>query len=132
MPRIRLLIADDHPIVSEGLSFILKDHFDVVGMVGDGHAMVEATRRLQPDVIIADVSMPLLNGVDALREIRREGLQSKVLILTMHKDAALAQDAFRAGASGFLLKASPSEELVSAIHEVAAGRAYILRSSPKI
>lgn len=131
MPRVRLVIADDHTIVSEGLSLILQEDFDVVGIVSDGRAMLEAARGLRPDVIVADVSMPLLNGLDALRELRSEGLASKVVILTMHKDAMLAQDAFRAGAAGYVLKSSAGDELITALHEVCAGRTYVTPSIAK-
>src|SRR5262245_49932573 len=99
MQGIRLLLADDHVMVAEGLSFVVKQAFNLVGVVNDGRTMLEAVRNLRPDIIIADISMPVLNGLDALRELRSRGFTTKVIILTMHNDAALAREAFRAGAS---------------------------------
>jgi DNA-binding NarL/FixJ family response regulator len=125
MQGIRLLLADDHVMVAEGLSFIVKQAFHLVGVVNDGRSMLEAVRNLRPDVIVADISMPVLNGLDALRELRSRGFTTKVIILTMHNDAALAREAFRAGASGYLLKSSAGEELIGAVNEVYAGRVYI-------
>jgi DNA-binding NarL/FixJ family response regulator len=125
MTRAKVLLADDHTIVTEGLTSLLEKSFDLVGTVSDGRAMVEAARRLRPDVIIADISMPLLNGLDAVRRLKKEGLASKVIFLTMHSDKALATEAFRGGASGYLLKSSAGDELVSAINQVLLGRAYV-------
>ena len=125
MQGIRLLLADDHVMVAEGLSFVVKQAFNLVGVVNDGRTMLEAVRNLRPDIIIADISMPVLNGLDALRELRSRGFTTKVIILTMHNDAALAREAFRAGASGYLLKSSAGEELIGAVNEVYAGRVYI-------
>src|ERR1700752_5403234 len=125
MQGIRLLLADDHVMVAEGLSCIIKQTFNLVGVVNDGRTMLEAVRNLHPDVIVADISMPVLNGLDALRELRSRGFSTKVIILTMHNDAALAREAFRAGASGYLLKSSAGEELIGAVNEVYAGRVYI-------
>lgn len=125
MRKIRVLLAEDHTVVAEGLAALLKDSFDLVGTVGDGHALVEAANKLRPDVILTDISMPLLNGLDATREIHARRPNAKIIILTMHNDAHLAAEAFRAGVSGYLLKISPGEELVKAIHEVAEGRPYV-------
>lgn len=121
----RVLLADDHAIVAQGLESILKDSFTVVGTVGDGRALLEAAARLKPDVIVTDISMPLLNGLDAVRQLRSDGIEAKVVFLTMHADAHLAAEAFRAGASAFVLKQSAGEELVQAIHEIVQGRAYL-------
>ena len=97
MNRPRILLADDHIIVSQGLQSLLEDEFDVVGSVTDGRALVDAARLLKPDVIVADISMPILNGVDAVRQLRREGDKTKVVFLTMHTDAQIAVEAFRVG-----------------------------------
>jgi DNA-binding NarL/FixJ family response regulator len=121
----RVLIADDHAIFTEGLVSLLKDRFDVVGTVGDGHQLVEAAGRLRPDVIVADVSMPVLTGLEALRRLKAKPLAAKVIVLTMHADARLAREALKAGASGFVLKQSSGDELVTAIQEVLQGRTYL-------
>ena len=125
MPRTRVLLADDHAVVAQGLEALLKDSFDLVGVVYDGRALVEAAERLRPDVVVTDVSMPLLNGLDAIRQIRTRRPNVKIVVLTMHKETQLAVDAFRAGASGYVLKVSPGEELITAIEQVALGRAFV-------
>src|SRR5215469_13664874 len=125
MPLPKVLLADDHKIVAQGLELILKDSFSFVGTVCDGRALLEAAVRLKPDVVVTDISMPLLNGLDAVRQFRSNGVQAKVVFLTMHADANLAAEAFRAGGSAFLLKQSAGEELVQAIHEILQGRAYL-------
>jgi len=125
MRRNTVLIADDHTIVVEGLVSLLKDEFDVVGTVSDGHLLVEAATRLRPDVIITDISMPGLSGLDVLPRLKAARIDSRVVVLTMHQDAALATLAIRGGASGFLLKHSAGEELVTAIRQVLQGRVYL-------
>ena len=121
-----VLIADDHPIVKEGLVGLLTSHdFDVVGAVGDGQQLIEAARRLRPDVIVTDLTMPGLTGHDVLLMLKTERIPSKVVVLTMHNDAERATQALRAGASGFLLKESAGEELVTAIHQALQGRVYL-------
>ncbi len=103
MRKNTVLVADDHAIVKEGLVSLLKEHdFDVVGAVGDGHELIDAARRLRPDVIVTDISMPGLSGLDVLARLKAEHIDSKVIVLTMHNDAELATRAMRAGASGFL------------------------------
>lgn len=125
MDRPRVLLADDHAIVVDGLSSLLKDQFELVGTVADGPALVDAVRRLRPDVIVTDIAMPRMSGLEALRRLSADGLKSKVIFLTMHSDPQLAAEAFRAGASGYVLKHSAGEELVTAINEVLQGRAYL-------
>src|SRR5215470_10117602 len=125
MSKTKVLLADDHTIVAEGLRSLLEDEFDLVGAVNDGRALLEAARNLSPEVIVADISMPLLNGLDAARQLRRDGVAAKIVFLTMHAEAQLAAEAFRAGASGYLLKSSAGEELIAAIHEVTKGHAYV-------
>jgi DNA-binding NarL/FixJ family response regulator len=125
MPKTRLLLADDHAVVAQGLEALLKDVFDLVGIVHDGRALLNAAETLRPDVIVTDISMPLLNGLDAIQQIRARQPNIKVIILTMHGETQLAVDAFRAGASGYMLKVSPAEELITAIQQVAQGRAYV-------
>jgi two-component system, NarL family, response regulator NreC len=126
MRRHTVLLADDHAIVTDGLARILKEaHFDVVGAVRDGQQLLEAARRLRPDVIITDLSMPRLSGIDALARLKAEHVQSRVIVLTMHHDAELATDAIRAGALGFLLKESAGEELLTAVRRALDGNVYI-------
>ena len=124
--RPTVLLADDHAIVTDGLSRILREaDFDVVGAVRDGQRLIDAATRLRPDVIITDVSMPGLTGLDVLARLRAERLDSKLIVLTMHNDADLAADVIRGGASGFLLKESAGDELVTAIRHVLDGKVYI-------
>jgi len=125
MPKARVLLADDHVVVAHGLGELLKETFDLVGIVHDGRALLEAAERLRPDVIVADISMPLLNGLDAIRQLHTRHPEIKAVVLTMHADPQTAVSAFRAGARGYVLKVSPGEELIAAIGQVANGRAYV-------
>ena len=125
MSRVRIVMADDHRMLAEGLRSVLEPAYELVEIVEDGRGLIEAAQRLQPDVIVADITMPLLNGLDAVEELRRLGCQAKVIFLTMHKDGLYAARALRAGASGFVLKHSASEELLTAIREALAGRTYV-------
>jgi DNA-binding NarL/FixJ family response regulator len=126
MRRYTVLVADDHAIVKEGLVTLLKEHdFQVVGAVGNGHELIEAGKRLRPDLIVTDLSMPGLSGLDVLTRLRAEHIDSKVIVLTMHNDPDLATRAIRAGASAFLLKNSAGEELLDAIHQAVEGRMYL-------
>jgi DNA-binding NarL/FixJ family response regulator len=120
-----VLIADDHTILAEGLASLLKDHFNVVGRAADGNALLDMAERLRPDVILADLEMPSVSGIDAVSRLRTRGVMSKVIILTMHGESGIAARALRAGASGFLLKSSAGEELVDAIQAVLSGRTYL-------
>jgi DNA-binding NarL/FixJ family response regulator len=123
--RPRVLLADDHLLVAEALKSLLAPEFDLVGVVDDGRALVEAARTLRPDVIVADVTMPLLNGIDALVQLRQGGNQVPVVFLTMHRDVSFARRALDAGAAGFVLKHSAPAELVSAIRAALAGKTYV-------
>jgi len=125
MPKTRVLLAEDHKVVAEALGELLTDHFDLVGVVHDGRALVKATEELRPDVIVTDISMPLLNGLDAIRQLLERRPRTRVVVLTMHKDRHLAAEAFRSGVCGYVLKVSPAAELVGAIREAAEGRAYV-------
>ena len=127
--RITVLIADDHAIVKEGLVSLLQGHdFDVVGAVGDGQQLIDAARRLRPDVIVTDLTMPGLSGLEVLSLLKTERLPSKVVVLTMHNDGERASQALRAGAAAFLLKESAGEELVTAIAHAMEGRIYLTPS----
>lgn len=123
--RPRVLLADDHLMVAEALKSLLATEFDLVDVVADGEAMVEAANRLRPDVIVADVTMPHLNGIDALVRLRQDGNRAPVVFLTMHRDVTFARRALEAGASGFVLKHSAPAELVSALHAALEGRTYL-------
>ena len=125
MKRSRVLLADDHSMVIDGLRGLLEPEYEVVGAVNDGRAVLPEVRKLQPDVVVIDISMPLLNGLDCTRQLRDAGCTAKILILTMHPDATLAQEALAAGASGYLLKSSPGSELKGALKEVLLGRTYL-------
>ncbi|HZS57381.1 MAG TPA: response regulator transcription factor [Bryobacteraceae bacterium] len=125
MSRVKILLADDHKIVAEGLERLLTGSFDLVGTVADGRALLEAAGRLKPDVIVTDISMPLVNGLDAIRRLKAETPAIKIVVLTMHADPYLAAQAFKAGASGFLLKRAAGEELIHAIGEIIQDRAYL-------
>ncbi len=124
--RHSVLLADDHTIVIEGLERLLKEQdFDVVGAVRDGQQLVDAARRLRPEVIVTDLSMPGLTGLDVLARLKSERVESKVIVLTMHRDPDVATLAIRGGASGFLLKESAGDELLVAIRQVLQGRVYL-------
>lgn len=125
MRKTRVLLADDHQIVLEGLKSLLEPEFELVGTVTDGRALVNEALKLNPDVIVVDISMPLLNGIEAVRQIRKTEERIKVVFLTMHPDASYAAMAFDAGASGYVLKNSASRELITAIGEAMKGRTYV-------
>jgi DNA-binding NarL/FixJ family response regulator len=128
MSRVRVLLADDHRIVAEGLKSLLLSEFDLIGVVEDGRAMVAAAKALKPDVIVADITMPHLNGIEALEEVKRFDAIVRVIFLTMHRDVAYARHAFEAGAVGFVLKHSAPEELVLAVRAAAQGHTFITPS----
>jgi DNA-binding NarL/FixJ family response regulator len=123
--RPRVLLADDHRLLRDAFSQLLEAECEVVGSVADGRAVLAEAARLQPDIVVLDVAMPLLNGLDAARQLRQVMPKVKVIFLTMNEDPDIAAEAFRVGASGFLLKNSAASELLQAIREVAHGRSYI-------
>jgi DNA-binding NarL/FixJ family response regulator len=125
----RILIADDHAIFGEALRVYLERTFTVIGMVVDGRALLAEAVRLRPDVIVTDVAMPLLNGLDAARRIREQVPNARFVFLTMHDDANLAAAALELGRVGFVLKSSGGQELVKAIEEILHGRSYL---TPKL
>jgi DNA-binding NarL/FixJ family response regulator len=130
MKNARLLLADDHTLMLQGIRRILEPDFELVGTVGDGRSLVAAAQELRPDVILLDISMPILNGIDAARQIRRLIPGTKLIFLTMHKDREYVMEAFRAGASGYILKWSAEEELGEAIRRVLAGKTYLTTLLP--
>ena len=125
MNRPRVLLADDHRVVGEGLKRLLEDDFELVGMVEDGRALVAAAKKLQPDVIVADITMPHLNGIDAMAQLKKDNARVKVVFLTMHQNPAYARRALEAGAAGFVVKHSASTELVMAIQAALKGQTFI-------
>jgi DNA-binding NarL/FixJ family response regulator len=125
MTRPRVLLADDHRLLRETFAQVLEPECEVVGAVADGRAVLTEAVRLQPDIVVLDVAMPLLNGLDAARQLRQILPKVKMIFLTMNEDPDIAAEAFRVGASGFLLKNSAASELLQAIREVARGRSYI-------
>lgn len=125
MDKPRVLLADDNSAVADALAEILEGEFDVVGMVSDGLALLRAAQELRPDIIITDISMPLMNGVEAIRELRKARSTAKIIALTVHKEAELAAALFRDGASGYVVKHDAGEELLVALHEVISGRLYV-------
>jgi DNA-binding NarL/FixJ family response regulator len=125
MLRPRVLLADDHRLLREAFAQLLQPRCEIVGAVADGRALLDAAPRLRPDIVVLDIAMPLLNGLDTARLLRQQLPDVKVIFLTVNEDPDLAAEAFRAGASGFLLKNSAASELLQAIEEVFQGRSYI-------
>ena len=125
MAKPRLLMADDHRIVLEGLRGVLESEFEVLPPVTNGRELVDEALRTQPDVVIADISMPMLNGIDAVRQLREKGSKVKVVFLTMHADQTYATRAMQAGGSAYVLKHSASDDLVTAIRAVLAGKTWM-------
>jgi len=123
--RPRVLLADDHRMMAEGLRGLLADEFELVGVVEDGRAMIAAASNLRPDVIVADIAMPHLNGIEAVALLKKDNPDIKVVMLTMHANASYARRALDAGASGFVLKHSAPAELVMAIHAALKGKTFI-------
>jgi len=128
MKRTRVLLADDHPLTLEGLRTFLDHHVDCVGAVADGRAVVEAARRLRPELIILDITMPLLNGIDAARQIRESQPEVKLLFVTMHVNPAYLEAALNVGATGYVLKSAAREEILKAIDSVMKGNIYVTPS----
>jgi DNA-binding NarL/FixJ family response regulator len=125
MTRPRVLLADDHRLLREAFTRLLEPTCDVVGAVADGRALLAVAPDLRPDIAVIDIAMPLLNGLDAARQLKRAMPKVKVIFLTMSEDPDVAAEAFRVGASGYLLKNSAASELLQAIQEVSRGHSYI-------
>jgi DNA-binding NarL/FixJ family response regulator len=125
MTKPRVLLADDHRMMAEGLRGLLEPEFEIAGVVADGRDLVAAAKRLRPDVIVADITMPSLNGLEAAVQLRQAGVGARVVFLTMHRDVAYARRALEAGASGFVLKHSAPAELATAIRDALDGRTYV-------
>jgi DNA-binding NarL/FixJ family response regulator len=125
MKRTRILLADDHLLLLDALVSLLGQEFDVVGVARDGNTMLEMVTRLHPDIVVMDISMPQLNGIEAARALRKEANPPKILFLTMYADLPLVEEAFRTGAAGYVLKAGGTDELVKAIECVSRGETYV-------
>jgi DNA-binding NarL/FixJ family response regulator len=125
MIRPRVLLADDHALLLGAFEKLLAEDCDIVGQVSDGRALVAAAQELRPDIIVLDITMPLLNGIEAARQIKHTVPRAKLVFVTMNEDTGLAADAFRAGASAYLLKQSATSELLTAIREAMAGNSYV-------
>jgi DNA-binding NarL/FixJ family response regulator len=125
MSRARVLLADDHTLVAEAFRKLVEPHYEVVGIVADGRALIAAARSLKPDVIVVDLAMPLLNGLEATAQLRQLSPKSKIIIVTMEEDSSVAADAIRKGASGYLLKTAAASELLKAIQDVLKSKSYV-------
>jgi len=125
MRRPTVILADDHTIVMEGLRKLLERDFEIADTVSDGAELLASAGRLKPDVVLLDISMPRLNGIEAARQLKEDLPATKLIFLTMHADAVFVSGAFRAGAHGYVLKRCAAAELVEAIHEVLRGRTYV-------
>lgn len=125
MKRPTVLVADDHKLVAEALKGILEPTYEVVGIVQDGRAAVESARRLAPDAVIVDIGMPLLNGLEAAKQVKKDMPRTKVIVLTMNARPRLVVTAFRSGVSAYVLKHAAAEELLQALHEALRGGTYI-------
>lgn len=121
----RVLLADDHVLIAEGIQKLLESEFELVGIVADGRSLVTAVTNLQPDIAVVDISLPLLNGLDASKLIKKANPHVKIIVLTMHSEPTFVTQAFRVGVSGYVLKQSVGLELVHAIHEVLLGHTFI-------
>lgn len=125
MKRFRVLLADDHSLLLDGIRLMVEPEFELVAAVEDGKALVDAAKQLRPDLVLLDISMPVLNGIDAAYTLHREVPTAKLIIVSMHADADYVTEAFRAGASGYVLKRSAGSELLTAMREVLKGNHYV-------
>lgn len=125
MRRPRVLLADDHQIVLESMTRVLQGDYDLLPAVGDGQLLVEAALRSKPDIIVADISMPILNGIEAARKLRKKGVKARIVFLTQHVDIECAAQALAVGASGYVVKQSALEELHQAIQDALQNKIYI-------
>jgi len=125
MKRTRIVLADDHTLVLEGLHKLLENEYDIVGMAEDGRTLLKVAQEHNPDVVVLDISMPQLNGLDAARQLHKLLPTCKIIFLTMHADPVYAKEAFQTGASGYLLKRSAASELILAIQAVLKDQFYV-------
>jgi DNA-binding NarL/FixJ family response regulator len=123
--KVRILLADDHTLVAEAFKRLLEPEFEVVGAVADGRALLREAPELKPDVVLVDLNMPLLNGLDASEQLKQLLPRTKIIVLTMNEDAEIAHETLHKWASGYLLKKSAGSELVKAVREVLNGAKYV-------
>ena len=131
MKKLRVLLADDHNLVLEGIKRTIESEFDLVGTAANGLELINTAHRLKPDVIVLDIFMPLLNGMEAARQLRKTLSDAKLIFLTMHEDVTCVAEALRLGVSGYVLKSSTGTELIRAIREVSRGSVYVQQSIGK-
>src|SRR5574340_208142 len=125
MKRARIVLGDDHPLILSGFRSLLEQGYEIVGEATDGRSLVEAVSRLKPDLVILDITMPLLNGIEAARQIRKELPRVKLVFVTMHANPMFLREAAAVGASGFVLKSSARKDLLLAVERVLDGQAYV-------
>jgi DNA-binding NarL/FixJ family response regulator len=125
MKKPTVILADDHTLVLEGFRRLLETHCELLATVGDGHALLQAVAQHHPDIVILDISMPVMNGIEAARSLKAKFPTMKLVFVTMHADPAYLRAAFQAGASGYILKQSLSDELTQALHTVLRGQTYV-------
>jgi DNA-binding NarL/FixJ family response regulator len=123
--KIRIVVADDHEEMLSLVKEVLQPEFEVVAAVRDGRDLLHAVKNFKPDVIIADITMPEMSGIEATRKIVEEDLEARIILLTMHNDRTMVEEGFSAGAKGYVLKLAASQELVPAVYEIIQGRFYI-------
>ena len=124
MSKLRVLLADDHPTMLQMVGNIVESIFEVVGKVADGKSLSEAAAKLNPDLIVTDISMPILNGIDAVKELKKSGCRAKVVFLTVHSDQEFVRVCFEAGATGYVLKPRMANDLLDAMRAVVAGHRF--------
>ena len=124
MRKVRILLADDHPLVCEAVASLLMPSCQVVARVGDGQALIQAASKMKPDVIVTDISMPILNGIEAASRLREFGSKSRIVFLTVHQDADLIKACFAAGALAYVLKTRMRSDLWPAIQEAHVGHNF--------
>ncbi len=130
MDRIRVLLADDHEAMLDRVTKLLGADCDVVGAVSDGRQALEAARELKPDVLVLDISMPVMNGIETAHRLRQAGAKTRIVFLTVHDDSDYAREALATGALGYVIKSRFASDLIAAINEVHAGRSFVSPLSP--
>ncbi len=132
MDRIRVLLADDHEAMLERVARLLKTECDVVGTATDGQQALEAAQDLKPDVLVLDISMPVMNGIETAHRLKEAGAEARVVFLTVHDDPDYAREALEAGALGYVIKQRIASDLVAAIKEAHAGRSFLSPTLPPV